>query len=104
MSHHSPNSKDTQVDEFDSSCGHEIAALTLTPFCQLQEDRVSLSLLRVRHHQEEHLDLDPHSPSLAKRHQAWSIQLRLEFSELKKYLVGLGMRTRWEDGLEGFSS
>ena len=57
----------------------------------------------MRHHWEEYLDLDPFSPFLAKRHQASVIQLRLAFSELKRFLVGLGMRIRWEDGLGGFS-
>ena len=90
---------ETKVHESNSNCDSEIAALTLMPFCQHQEDRISLSLLHVRRHQAGQTDLNPHSPSLARKHQASSVPLRLAFSESKRYLGGLGRRILWGAGL-----
>lgn len=82
-----------------SKCHRIIDLLTLMPFCLLQEDHISLSLLHVRYHQEVQSGLRLHAPCLARRHQGSSILLRLAFLGSRKYSGALRRQKQWGDGL-----
>ena len=74
------------------------------PFCQLQEDHISLSLLHVRNQQEEPSGLGSPAPCLARKHQGSSVLLKLASLESTKCSGALGRQIPWGDGLAILSS